>query len=290
MVKDPSGSVNVDGGIIVVNDWPVFPEKGSVVAEIVVRLPSDSVDTDAEIVVSDNLDELEGRVSVVAEIVVRLPSDSVDTDAEIVVRGFPGELGSNVSVEAEKVVNDPSDNVETDAEIVLNEFSGELGRKVSVDAEIVVKEPSDAVEIDSEIVLRDGPEELDCMPPVPPGKSVIVRPSVVIVVGDDTSGRDKVSDPITIGEVGFMVYVEPLIVTTSGEVVSSPDEAVPIVDEFPNMGVVEFENPLLVDEKLSESLPKFVVPLLIPEISEEVPLWLWHRDEIVSQRVWVSVT
>ena len=56
VVNEPSGSVDVEGGIVVSEGAPVRGESeitGSVVPGIVVKDPSGSVDTDGGIVVSD---------------------------------------------------------------------------------------------------------------------------------------------------------------------------------------------------------------------------------------------
>jgi hypothetical protein len=198
---------------------------------MVLREPSGSVDTDAEIVVSERPVELGGGVSVVAEIAVNdSPSGPVEIDADIVVSELPEEPGGNVSVVAETVVNEPLGLVEIDADTVVSESPEVVGENVSVVGEMVVNEPLCSVETDAEIVLKDGPGDLDRIVPVLPGSSVIVKPSVVIVVGEETPGSESVSEPITIAEVGSIVYVEPLIVTTSGKVVTRPDVAIFVVD------------------------------------------------------------
>ena len=111
----------------------------------------------------------------------------------------------------EIVVREPPGSVDTEGDIVTTvldegneDCPGELGLSVSVVAEIVVNEPFDSVETDAEIVLNDGSAEASTVP-VLPGRRVIVKPSVVIVVGEETSGRERVSEPITIGEVGLTV-------------------------------------------------------------------------------------
>ena len=250
---------------VVVKELPGLLVNVSVRPEIVLREPSGSVVTDGGITImvlnEDWLGELD-KVSVVPGIVVREPSDSVETDGEIVVSERPGEVGSKVSVVPDIVVIEPFGSVDTDAEIVVSETPNELDSDCSVVADIVVNEPFGSVDTDTGVVVMDDWLEPACPDPVPPGNSVIVMPSVVIVVGDVTSGRERDSEPMTIGELGFTVYVELLMVTTSGKVLVG----------LSTVENVKLEPPLLIEETPLE----FVVPEFAPERLEEVPLELRH--------------